>query len=69
MILLREEAEQKIETCTFEPNEVYAVDIAVSSGEGKPRELDTRTTVFKRVVDKSYSLRIKGLLSFTDCFV
>lgn len=66
MILLREEADQKIEVCTFEPNEVYAVDIAVSSGEGKPRELDTRTTVFKRIVDKSYSLRIKGKIL---CFV
>ena len=32
----------------------------MTSGEGKPREVDTRTTVFKRVVDKQYSLRIKG---------
>ena len=30
MILLREEAEQKVDACTFEANEVYAVDIAVS---------------------------------------
>merc|ERR550537_1723747 len=60
MVLLREEPEQKVENCTFEVNEVYAIDIAVSSGEGKPRELDTGTTVFKRVVDQTYQLRIKG---------
>ena len=64
MVLLREDAEQKVESCTFEPNEVYAVDIAVSSGDGKPREMETRTTVFKRVVDKAYSLRIKGSRQF-----
>jgi len=69
MILLREEAEQKIESCTFEPNEVYAVDIAVSSGEGKPRELEARTTVFKRVVDKTYSLRIKGNNRMQDMLI
>jgi methionine aminopeptidase len=38
MILLREEPEQKVETCTFESGEVYAIDIAMSSGEGRPRE-------------------------------
>lgn len=64
MVLLREEPEQKVENCTFEVNEVYAIDIAVSSGEGKPRELDTRTTVFKRVVDQTYQLRIKGSRQF-----
>ena len=63
MVQLREETD-KVEGCTFEVNEVYAIDIAVSSGEGKPRELDTRTTVFKRVVDQSYALRIKGSRQF-----
>ena len=63
MVQLREEAD-KVEGCTFDVNEVYAIDIAVSSGEGKPRELDTRTTVFKRVVDQSYALRIKGSRQF-----
>jgi curved DNA binding protein len=64
MVLLREEPEHKVDQCTFEANEVYAIDIAVSSGEGKPRELDARTTVFKRVVDQTYALRIKGSRQF-----
>lgn len=49
-IILREEAEQKVENRTFEVNEVYCIDIAMSSGEGKPRETEARTTVFKRAV-------------------
>ena len=64
MVLLREEPEHKVDQCAFEANEVYAIDIAVSSGEGKPRELDARTTVFKRVVDQQYALRIKGSRQF-----
>lgn len=46
MVLLREEGTDKIEGCTFEPYEVYAIDVAMSTGEGKPREENTlRTTV------------------------
>lgn len=36
--MLREEGESKVEECTFEANEVYAVDVAMTTGEGKPRE-------------------------------
>ena len=39
IILLREEGEQKVPECTFEVNEVYAVDVAMTTGEGKPREM------------------------------
>ena len=62
MILLREDPEQaKVDPCTFETYEVYAVDVAMSTGEGKPRELGQhRTTVFKRMVDQKYSLKVKA---------
>lgn len=48
----------KVDIVTFEENEVYAVDICVSSGEGKPREGVSRTTVYKRQVDKTYQLKM-----------
>jgi methionine aminopeptidase len=65
MILLREEPDQqKIETCTFESGEVYAIDIAMSSGDGKPRETGARTTVFKRAVEKKYALKNKSSRAF-----
>jgi hypothetical protein len=57
---VREEPDQKVESHTFEENEVYAVDVAMSSGEGKPKESEQRTTVFKRAVDKSYRLKMKA---------
>lgn len=43
----------------FALHEVYAVDVLVSSGEGKPRETDLRTTVYKKK-DFIYQLRMKS---------
>jgi curved DNA binding protein len=43
----------------FALHEVYAVDVLVSSGEGKPRESDIRTTVYKKK-DLIYQLRMKS---------
>lgn len=60
VIVLREEDNQKVEECTFEQYEVYAIDVAMTTGEGKPREQNARTTVFKRNVDKTYHLKMKA---------
>lgn len=64
MILLKDEPEHKIDACTFEAGEVYAIDIAMSTGDGKPRETGARTTVYKRAVEKKYSLRNKSSREF-----
>mmetsp|Transcript_4636 Transcript_4636/g.4154 ORF Transcript_4636/g.4154 Transcript_4636/m.4154 type:complete len:418 (-) Transcript_4636:91-1344(-) len=66
MIQLRsnEDTDKKIDTCTFEQYEVYAVDVAFSTGEGKPKDKGIRTTVHKRVLDKKYSLKVKTSRSF-----
>ncbi|GAB1609269.1 proliferation-associated protein 2G4-like [Argonauta hians] len=36
------------EKCEFEVHDVYAIDILVSTGEGKGKEVDTRTTIYKK---------------------
>jgi curved DNA binding protein len=64
VVLLRDDADKKVDTCTFEAGEVYAVDVCFTTGEGKPREENTRTTLYKRNVDKSYSLRVKSSRAF-----
>ena len=58
----------KVEKCTFEVYEVYAVDVAMTTGEGRPKEQGTRTTVFKRLVDMKYGLKvvINTLNNFRD---
>jgi len=49
-----------IPECTFAENEIYVIDIVVSTGEGKAREQGQRVTVFKRAVDNSYALKLKA---------
>uniref|UniRef100_A0A7S1TG38 Peptidase M24 domain-containing protein n=1 Tax=Compsopogon caeruleus TaxID=31354 RepID=A0A7S1TG38_9RHOD len=51
--------EQRSELFEFETFEVYAVDIAISTGEGKLRETTFRPTIFKRRVDIEYQLKMK----------
>ena len=49
--------------CDFEEHEVYAVDILISTGDGKAKEHDTRTTVYKRT-DLTYALKMKTSRAF-----
>jgi len=51
------------EKCSFEVHEVYAVDILVTTGEGKGREMDARTTVYKKR-DTVYNLKMKASRQF-----
>ena len=62
-IQLRED-DDKVESCTFDPYEVYCIDISMSTGEGKPRATDLRTTVFKRNVEQKYGLKVKASRQF-----
>lgn len=54
------EMEEKLPECTFEQFEVYAVDVAMSTGDGNARPGDMRTTVFKRNVEQQYSLKVQA---------
>lgn len=51
------------EQCEFDVHEVYGVDVLISTGEGKGRELDTRTTVYKKK-DGTYNLKMKTSRQF-----
>ncbi len=64
-----EAGEEKASPCTFEQGEVYAVDVAMSTGDGRPRPSALRTTVFRRNAEANYRLKIKNsraLLSEVD---
>jgi len=48
---------------TIEENEVYALDVIMSTGEGKPREGAQRTTVYKKT-EIPYGLKMKASRAF-----
>jgi curved DNA binding protein len=59
-----ETAEEKVEDFEFGMNEVYCLDLVMSTGEGKPKETEMRTTVFKRALENSYVLKTQKARQF-----
>ncbi|KAL5814819.1 hypothetical protein ACOSQ4_025460 [Xanthoceras sorbifolium] len=52
--------ETRVDDAEFEENEVYAVDIVIIAGDGKPKLLDEReTTIYKRAVDTGQKLSLE----------
>lgn len=45
---------------------MFALDVFVSSGDGKPKESDVRCTVYKRAMDRSYNLKLKQSRQFIN---
>lgn len=52
------------EKAEFEVHEVYAVDVLISTGEGKARDGGLRTTIYKRDPNKQYGLKMKTSRTF-----
>jgi len=60
-ILNKPTPEHKVDDDEFEENEVYAVDIVMSTGDGKTRIIDEKETmIYKRALDREYNLRLKA---------
>jgi len=61
VIISKASTDQKVEEFTFQENEVYAIDIVMSTGDGKPKESGAaRTTIYKRAIDQNYNLKLKA---------
>jgi curved DNA binding protein len=60
-IIGQEDQDTHVEEYEFEANDVFAVDCVFTTGDGKPKEeADARTTVYKRVPDAKYLLKLKA---------
>jgi len=60
VIINKPEVDQIAEDFTFEANQAYALDIVMSTGEGKTRQEHTKTSIYKRNTDVNYSLKLKS---------
>jgi methionyl aminopeptidase len=61
VVLNKTSPELKADDETIELNEVYALDIVMSSGEGKPKIQDEKeTNVYKRAIEKNYKLKMQA---------
>ena len=67
VILNKPSAELKADEAEIKLNEVYALDIVMSSGEGTPKMLDEKeTAVYKRAVENNYKLKQQNLNEFSE---
>jgi len=64
VIIGKASPEQQVQKCTIEKNDVFAIDIVMSTGDGKPKQSELRTTVHKRNLAEKYSLKMKASRSF-----
>jgi len=55
---------EKVDEFEFGMNEVYCIDVVMSTGEGKGKETEIRNTVFKRAVETSYILKTQKARQF-----
>lgn len=59
-----ETVEEHVEEFEFGMNEVYCLDLIVSTGEGKPKETELRTSVYKRALENTYQLKTQKARQF-----
>lgn len=63
-IINKETPEQRVEDWEFAPGDIFALDVYVSTGEGMAKDLDIRTTVYKREMETMYNLKSKHARAF-----
>jgi len=56
--------DQKVEEHEFNLNEVFGLDVFVSTGEGKTKETEYRATIYKRAIERTYTLKLKASRAF-----
>lgn len=59
-IMLNPTIEHHVEECQIAENDVFSIDIVMSTGEGRARENECRPTVFKRAVEQQYQLKMRS---------
>merc|ERR1712060_919079 len=64
VIINKSTTEQQVKEATVEMGDIFGFDIVMSTGDGKPKQLDKRTTVFKRDLEEKYSLKMKASRAF-----
>jgi len=60
VIMNKPMVDQRVEKCSVEANDVWCLDIVMSTGEGVAREREQRTTVYKRSLETMYMLKLKA---------
>jgi len=63
-VIMNHQGDDQVDDINLELHEVYILDLVISTGDGKPRESEVRSTVFKRASDHQYSLKTQKARQF-----
>lgn len=58
VILLKSTLDHQVQEFTFKEYEVYAIDVVLTTGQGKLRELQYKPTIFKRHPETDYHVKL-----------
>jgi methionine aminopeptidase len=64
VIAHRLSAEERVQPFQFEPNQVYCIDMVMTAGEGRCKESDIRTTIYRRASDNDHLLKTQNAKKF-----
>ncbi|SCM10607.1 proliferation-associated protein 2g4, putative [Plasmodium chabaudi adami] len=65
-ILLKENPENKVDDFQIQADDIYIIDVMVTTGDGKIKESDHKTTIYKREVQRNYQLKTNLGRSFIN---
>ena len=57
VIAHRLNAEEKVDQFQFEPNQVYCIDMVMTVGDGRCKEADIRSTIYRRANDNEHLMK------------
>lgn len=69
VIINNQTFDQKVDQRNFAVGDVFGLDVIVSTGEGKPKETNIKTNIYKRALETTYKLKIdssRKLLSIVE---
>jgi len=56
--------EERVQPFQFEPNQVYCIDMVMTAGEGRCKESDIKTTIYRRASDNDHLLKTQNAKKF-----
>lgn len=64
VIAHRLSAEERVQPFQFEPNQVYCIDMVMTAGEGRCKESDIKSTIYRRASDNDHLLKTQNAKKF-----
>jgi|LauGreDrversion4_2_1035121.scaffolds.fasta_scaffold87698_2 curved DNA binding protein len=56
--------EERVQLFQFEPNQVYCIDMVMTAGDGRCKESDIKTTIYRRASDNDHLLKTQNAKKF-----